>query len=162
MKQKFQAYRRRLSRYSKCIQQKQQNQFFHDHEAKFYKHINKSSNIITRAMSEAKSLKEYWTSLWSKPKDLIENAECIRRGKIERTGHKLTSKKYQWKRSWQHWRKQVIGRIQEATIFIPSGTRNFAIYTETCETLQHPEETPTILTKGLTHLLLKSDRTRDL
>lgn len=166
LKQKLKAKAKRLSRYVKCTNRKQQNSLFNNNQKAFYRNLGASTSNNNQALPSKEDLTNYWSSLWSSPKQHKRNAHWIE-SEMEKVNIApmpfdmiTTEEVSEAVKCTDNWKAPGV-----------DGTHNFwykkfsslhqALARNFTHILHHPEDTPKFLTLGMTNMLPKSAQTKD-
>ena len=68
----------RLRRYNELTKRKEQNANFFNNRRKFFTHLDKTEENIDTTTPQSETFLNYWTSIWSYPKNYKNNAPWIR------------------------------------------------------------------------------------
>ena len=167
LKQKITAKAQRIRRYQKRIRSFRQNQQFQSDTKKFYRDLGKTSHTVSEPPS-MNQLESFWRPIWEKAKPFpTENIRWLDRY-CESTAQVEV----------QEWSPvtscEISNRLSLAANWKATGPDKLpnywlkslkVLHTQLAkhynECINHPEQTPSWLTKGVTYMLPKSNETQN-
>lgn len=166
LRQTLKAKSKRLNRYVKCSQRKQQNQLFKTHEKQFYRKLSDGLPNSNERHPGKQELTEYWSSLWSTAKEHKKNAHWINTEQMQRNITPMHFISIELRdvtsaiNSTNSWKAPGVDNIQNFW-YKKFDSLHGALAEQLTHVIHHPKDMPAFLTLGSTYMLPKSDLTED-
>lgn len=164
LKQKLTVASSRLKRYTTCTDRKKQNAVFLNNEKSFYRTIDKKHSSTTNnvALPTSETLSDFWSDIWTNPKQHNENCNIVAEDIDYHTQHilgmayeyvpidifmKVVKNSHNWKspgtdKIHNYWYKKFT-------------TIHPFLHTHINKFIESPENFPKFITEGITYMLPK-------